>query len=71
MSYGWLIIPAMAVLGASMAVILSIPDKWDHAVAIGTCGGLPILRQENGTVWMRVSSMRVYRIEDQDKLTCR
>lgn len=71
----WLIIPAMAVpmavLVASMAVILAVPDKWDKATVIGACGGLPILRLNDGTVWLRVSGMRVYRIENPDKLACK
>jgi hypothetical protein len=69
----WIMIPSMIVLGVSMAILFSdVPaSKWDRATVIGVCGGLPILRQENGTVWLRVSSMRVYRIEDKDKLECR
>lgn len=62
------IILAMFVFGVS--IILLIPNKWDHAVVIGVCGGLPILRDETGTIWLRVSSARVYRVEDMDKLAC-
>ena len=52
--------------------LYSLPsgNKWDRAVAIGTCGGLPIVRQEDGSTWLRVSSVRVYRVEDPTKLTC-
>jgi hypothetical protein len=74
-NWSWVRAVANVALGASMAlifiVVFAAPDKWDRATAIGVCGGLPVLRQENGTVWLRVSSMRAYRIEDKDKLECR
>ena len=58
----------------SMYVLATLPtgsgSKWDKAAAIGTCGGLPMLRLEDGSIWLRVSSVRVYKIEDVTKLTC-
>ena len=35
-----------AVFAAGMAMTMYMPaNKWDRAVALGVCGGLPILRQ--------------------------
>lgn len=61
---------SMALLGVALAVLVAIPDKWDRAVVLGTCGGLPILQRQDGTIWLRVNSVRVYRVEDPDKITC-
>jgi hypothetical protein len=63
---------ALLIFGISVALLSSfVPNKWDRSVAIGTCGGLPILQQENGSLWLRVSSVRVYRVENLEKLTCK
>jgi hypothetical protein len=62
---------SMLLLVGSVAVMLSAPpNKWDRAVAIGICGGLPLLRLEDGSVWLRVNGVRIYRVENPDKLTC-
>jgi hypothetical protein len=70
----WLFILVTLLTGALAVASVIIgpinPDPWDRAVAIGTCGGLAIIRQENGSVWLRVSGYRAYRIEDPDKLKC-
>jgi hypothetical protein len=72
MSYIPLMALAVAMFGAVFGVFVYVPDdKWDNAAAIGVCSGLAILRQENGTVWLRVSGARAYQIEDVDKLICR
>jgi hypothetical protein len=61
-----------AVFAAGMAMTMYMPaNKWDRAVALGVCGGLPILRQEDGSLWLRVSGMRTYRIEGNWKEMCR
>jgi hypothetical protein len=62
-----------AVFAVSLYVLITLPSgtKWDRAVAVGVCGGLPILRQEDGSLWLRVSSVRVYRIEGDWKEICR
>lgn len=54
-------------LAVAMAVLISLPDKWDKAVAIKVCGGLPIVRQENGSVWLRYH-WRAYRVENWEGL---
>jgi hypothetical protein len=61
------------VFAVSLYVLITLPSgtKWDRAVAVGVCGGLPILRQEDGSLWLRVSSVRVYRIEGDWKEICR
>lgn len=61
------------VLAVSFYFLITFPSgsKWDRAVAVGVCGGLPILRQEDGSLWLRVSSVRTYRVEGDWKETCR
>jgi hypothetical protein len=63
---------SMVILGVSVGVTVNYApaNRFEHAVAIGSCGGLPMLRLEDGSVWLRVNSVRVYRVEDPDKLTC-
>lgn len=61
---------SMVLLGVSLAVLTAMPGKWDHAIALGTCGGLAVLQRQDGTIWLRVNSVRLYRVEDQNKLTC-
>ena len=68
-SVAW--ISSAALLGASIAVLIAVPGPRDGAVAIGVCAGLPILRQEDGSVWLRVSGIRAYRIEDDWREICR
>jgi hypothetical protein len=63
----WLFFAVMLAFALALGTLLALPDKWDRAVVIGVCGGLPILRQENGTVWLRVNSTRAYRVENPDK----
>ena len=63
----------IAMFAVSMYVLTmaqSSGSKWEGAVVLGTCGGLPMLQRTDGTVWLRVNSVRVYRIEDPNKLTC-
>jgi hypothetical protein len=57
----------MIMFGISMAVLFSVPDKWDRAVAIKICGDLPIVRREDGTIWL-LRRWRQYRVEDLEKL---
>ena len=64
----WLLTTSM--LAFSLYYSLPPGSKWDRAVAIGTCGGLAMVRLEDGSTWLRANSVRVYRIEDPSKLTC-
>lgn len=61
------------VLAVSLYVLATQPSgtKWDRAVAVGVCDGLPIIRLEDGSLWLRVSSVRVYRIDADWKEICR
>lgn len=54
---------SMLLLGVSLAVLFSVPDKWDRAVAIKVCGDLPIVQREDGTIWL-LRRWRAYRVED-------
>jgi hypothetical protein len=65
---------SMLVFGLGLGAVLSIqtPDHpWDRATAIGVCGRFAILRQEDGSVWLRVNSVRAYRIEGDWKMLCK
>ena len=66
----WLLGAGLFAVGLYSLIALPPGTKWDRAVAIGTCGGLPMVRLEDGSTWLRVSSVRVYRIEDVRALTC-
>lgn len=59
---------SMVALGVALGVLIALPNKWDKAVAIKVCGGLPIVQREDGTVWLR-QGWRAYRV-DIDKLEC-
>jgi hypothetical protein len=70
-SRGWMaLIFGIVIVSAIAGAIVSTPSRWDRAVAIGVCGGLPILRQEDGSVWLRVNSVRAYKVENPDDLRC-
>jgi hypothetical protein len=46
-------------------------DKGDRAIAVKVCGGLAIVRLENGTLWLvRGGWNRRYQIENLEKLEC-
>lgn len=51
------------VLLAGSIYVLAMPDKWDRAVAIKVCDGLPVVRLEDGTAWLRYR-WRYYLAED-------
>ncbi len=61
---------SMFLLGVSLAVTILTPSKSDRVVVIGTCGGLPVLQDQDGQTWLRVNGLRRYRVEDPNKLTC-
>lgn len=63
----WVFITAVFAISLYV-LIISPPNKWDKAVAIKVCGGLPIVQREDGTVWLR-QGWRAYRV-DIDKLEC-
>jgi hypothetical protein len=69
--WGMALVSSMVLFGIGFGALISIPSKWDKATAIGVCDGLPVLRQVNGTIWLRVSTMRVYRIEGEWRELCR
>jgi hypothetical protein len=63
---------SMALLGVSVAVMVNAPtSKWDRAVAIGACGRFPVLRQGDGSIWLRVNGLRAYRVEGDWWKNCR
>jgi len=72
----WRILPFFffgIVFFVSMLVLLStfsVPDKWDRAVALGVCGGIPILQLKDGSIWLRKNGFRTYRIENLEGLRC-
>ena len=72
----WIVATWLFVFGlfaVSLYAIVALPSggtKWDRAIALGTCGGLPMVQLEDGSTWLRVGAGRVYRIEDPSKLTC-
>jgi hypothetical protein len=66
------IVSIVTLLGAVLITITAVPpsSRWDGAVVLGTCGGLPLLQLKDGSTWLRVDSVRFYRVEDPSKLTC-
>jgi hypothetical protein len=60
-------------LAVSLYALIASPSgtRWDRAVAVGVCDGLAVLRQEDGSLWLRVSGVRTYRIEGDWKEICR
>jgi hypothetical protein len=64
-TFAWFI--SMFVLGFSIAVLVAVPDKWDRAIAIKVCGGLPVVQREDGTVWLR-HRWRAYRVDNPETL---
>ena len=56
----------LVVFAASMYVIVK-PDKWDRAVAIKMCDGLPVVKLADGSTWLRYC-WRYYRVEDVGKV---
>ena len=58
---------SFALVFAGLLLVLMMPDKWDRAVAIKVCGGLPIVKLEDGTTWLRYR-WRYYRVEDPTKI---
>jgi hypothetical protein len=64
-TFAWcLIMSAGVVFGIA---IVTMPDKWDRAIAIKVCSGLPVVQREDGTIWLR-DRWRSYRVEDPGKL---
>ena len=62
---------SMLLLAGSLYIIAMSPsgDKWDRAIAVKVCGGLAIVRLENGTLWLvRGGWNRRYQIENLEKL---
>jgi hypothetical protein len=58
---------SFALVFAGLLLVLMMPDKWDRAIAIKVCGGLPIVKLEDGSVWLRYR-WRYYRVEDWTKV---
>lgn len=50
-----------------MYALIVIPGPWDGAIAIKTCGNLPIVQRRDGTIWLR-DHWRAYRVNNLDKL---
>jgi hypothetical protein len=81
LSFGWSIfhrplmwgtlawLGSMLLLAVSLFFLITVPDKWDRAVAIKVCSGLPILRQQDGSIWLR-HRWRAYRVENLQELSC-
>jgi hypothetical protein len=70
-SLAWL--GSMLLLAGSLYVIVMWPsgNKWDRAIAVRVCGGLAVLRLEDGTLWLvRGGWNRRYRVENLDRLEC-
>ena len=63
----WLI-PGLFIVVMAVLILNPAPPKWDTAIAIRVCGGLPIVRLEDGTMWLRASDYRAYRVLDLDEL---
>lgn len=61
----WLV--SIFALGGIIWAIVSIPNKWDNAVALKVCSGLPVVQRQDGTIWLR-DRWRAYRVGD--KLEC-
>jgi hypothetical protein len=58
---------SIILLGLGLGALLSsVPNKWDRATAISVCGRFVVLRQEDGSIWLRINSIRAYRIENDD-----
>ena len=53
---------SMFLFGVSLAVLIALPDKWDGAIALKVCGGLPIVQRQDGTIWVR-HRWQAYRVE--------
>lgn len=53
---------------ALIALGTMVSSRWDRAVALKVCDGLPILQLEDGTTWLRVSGLRMYRVENWREL---
>jgi hypothetical protein len=68
-SIAWLI--SMVALGAAMAVLILVPDKWDRATLLRVCrDGTLIVRLEDGKVVAK-RSFRAFRIEGNWEDICR
>jgi hypothetical protein len=63
---------SMLLLSVAIFALLSwLPDnKWDRAVALKVCGRFVILRQEDGSVWLRINGFRTYRIDGDWQKVC-
>ena len=67
----WIV--SASILLAAVFIVIVVPSssgEWEGAIVRGTCGGLPLLQRRDGSVWLRVNSVRFYRVEDPGRLTC-
>jgi hypothetical protein len=59
-----------ALMFAAAVYVTVLPDKWDRAVAVKVCGGLLVVKRDDGSLWLLREWGRPYRIEDLDQLAC-
>jgi hypothetical protein len=58
-----------AMLGvAIVSCSVSVPSKWDGAIAIRACGNVAVVQRRDGTIWLLREWGRAYRVDDPDKL---
>lgn len=60
-------IASTLLFGISMIALIVVPDKWDKSIVIKVCGNLPIVRQQDGSIWL-LRRWRAYRVENVDKV---
>jgi hypothetical protein len=58
---------SMVAFGVAVGALIALPDKWDRAIALKVCGGMPVVQLEDGSIWLR-HRWRAYRVENLDKL---
>jgi hypothetical protein len=61
-----LAVGALVVMGTK-----TVPDNGqDQTMALKVCDGLALLRKPDGTIWLRVSRYRAYRIDGDWRTFC-
>ena len=65
----WGLYVVSLILFAACTYMIVVPDKWDRATAVKICGGLLVVRQDNGSLWL-LTRWRAYRVDDIEKLEC-
>lgn len=58
-------------VGALVVMGRTVPDNGpDQTTALKVCDGLALLRKPDGTIWLRVSNYRAYRIDGDWQKFC-